>query len=61
MNEEPDMNMDFNKLKFLDQLEQDIYLEDQANNENMNSIIKTKYDMQSSSNLISNSMHEALG
>jgi hypothetical protein len=53
--------MDINQLRFLEEIEQDLYLESEANEEDQSSIIKTKYDMKSSSNVISNSMHEALG
>lgn len=60
LSEEPAVRMNTNQLKFLGQVEQDIELEEEANGEKVNSIIKTKYDMKSSSNLMSNSMHEAL-
>lgn len=53
--------MNSNQLKFLSQLEEDILQDDVENNENMKSIFKSKYDMHSSKNVISNSMHESLG
>lgn len=53
--------MNSNQLKFLSELEEDILQDDVQNNENMKSIFKSKYDMHSSKNVISNSMHESLG
>ncbi len=53
--------MDINQLRFLEEIEHDLYLESKINDEDQGSVIKTKYDMKSSRNVISNSMHEALG
>jgi hypothetical protein len=61
MNEEPHVTMSTNQLKFLSQLEEDIENGDAEKNKNAKSIFKSKYDMHSSKNVISNSMHESLG
>lgn len=52
--------MDLSQLQFFEELEDDIRKED-SNDLDKSSIVKTKYDMKSSSNKLSNSMHEVLG
>ncbi len=52
--------MDVSQLQFIEELEDNIRKEDSGYLDK-SSIVKTKYDMKSSSNKLSNSMHEVLG
>ena len=52
--------MDVSQLQFFEELEDNIRKEDSSDLDK-SSIVKTKYDMKSSSNKLSNSMHEVLG